>query len=87
MQPVWGMVSSTISFLVADEAPAFSSELSSIYNPDALKQADKPNKESSSAEATNKDESKQIDGKETVELPRGLYLVILNGITHKIVVE
>lgn len=31
--------------------------------------------------------TKQIDGKETVELPRGLYLVILNGITHKIVVE
>jgi hypothetical protein len=31
--------------------------------------------------------TKQIDGKETIELPRGLYLVILNGITHKIVVE
>jgi sortase A len=68
LQPVWGMVSSTISFLVADEAPAFSSELSSIYNPDALKQADKPNKESSSAEATKKDESKPIDGKD-VQFP------------------
>jgi hypothetical protein len=31
--------------------------------------------------------TKTIDGKETVELPRGLYLVNLNGITQKIVVE
>jgi hypothetical protein len=31
--------------------------------------------------------TKKIDGKETIELPRGLYLVILNGITQKIVVE
>lgn len=31
--------------------------------------------------------TKEIDGKETIELPRGLYLVILNGITQKIVVE
>ena len=31
--------------------------------------------------------TKQIDGKETIELPRGLYLIVLNGITHKIVVE
>ena len=31
--------------------------------------------------------TKAIDGKETVELPRGLYLVYLNGITQKIVVE
>jgi hypothetical protein len=31
--------------------------------------------------------TKEIDGKETIELPHGLYLVILNGITQKIVVE
>ena len=31
--------------------------------------------------------TKEIDGKETIELPRGLYLVVLNGITQKIVVE
>ena len=31
--------------------------------------------------------TKIIDGKDTVELPRGFYLVILNGITQKIVVE
>ena len=31
--------------------------------------------------------TKAIDGKETVELPRGVYLVNLNGTTQKIVVE
>ena len=31
--------------------------------------------------------TKEIDGKETLELPKGLYFVKLNGITRKIVVE
>lgn len=31
--------------------------------------------------------SKEIDGKETVELPRGVYFVQLNGVVRKIVVE
>jgi len=30
---------------------------------------------------------REIDGKETVELPRGIYFVRLNGQTRKIVVE
>ena len=31
--------------------------------------------------------TKEIDGKETVELPQGLYFVKMNGVTRKIVVE
>ncbi|MBR2772109.1 MAG: T9SS type A sorting domain-containing protein [Bacteroidales bacterium] len=31
--------------------------------------------------------AKEIDGKETVELPKGMYFVQLNGMTRKIVVE
>ena len=31
--------------------------------------------------------TKKIDGKETVELPQGMYFVSLNGSTQKIVVE
>ncbi|MBO7674018.1 MAG: class D sortase [Atopobiaceae bacterium] len=33
------MVSNTVAFLVADEAPSFSSELTSIYDPEALTKA------------------------------------------------
>lgn len=38
--PVWGMASAAISFLVADEAPQFSSEVSSYYDPNSYKQSD-----------------------------------------------
>ena len=31
--------------------------------------------------------AREIDGKENVELPRGIYFVKLNGATRKIVVE
>ena len=31
--------------------------------------------------------AKEIDGKETIELPRGMYFVKMNGVTRKIVVE
>ena len=31
--------------------------------------------------------TKEIDGKATIELPRGLYFVKMNGVTRKIVVE
>ena len=31
--------------------------------------------------------TKEIDGKETIELPRGMYFVKMNGVTRKIVVE
>ena len=31
--------------------------------------------------------AKEIDGKETIELPQGLYFVKMNGMTRKIVVE
>ena len=31
--------------------------------------------------------AKEIDGKETIELPQGLYFVKMNGVTRKIVVE
>ena len=39
LQPIWGMASAAISFLVADEAPNFSTEISSIYDPNAIKQS------------------------------------------------
>ena len=39
LQPVWGMVSAAITFLVADEAPNFSTEVSSLYDPNAIKQS------------------------------------------------
>ena len=31
--------------------------------------------------------TKEIDGKATIELPRGMYFVKMNGVTRKIVVE
>jgi len=64
VQPVWGMVSSTIGFFVADQAPSFSSELSSIYNPDALKQSNND----SDKKATDSKAPSVIDGKD-VQFP------------------
>ena len=42
LQPVWGIASAAVAFLVADDAPTFNPELTSIYDPNALKPAVKP---------------------------------------------
>jgi hypothetical protein len=31
--------------------------------------------------------TREINGKETIELPQGLYFVKMNGVTRKVVVE
>ena len=53
LQPIWGMASAAVGFLVSDDAPNFNPELRSIYDPNALKEATQKKDTDASASSGN----------------------------------